>query len=377
MIGELTGALAELGAHWEFQVSATTLPYEIASMVERQRPDVIFAELSAVAGSALEWMSIVRSGNDVPLVIAVHKTTEPEGMITAMRAGATEFLSSPVIPAIFETMDRIATQLEARQSTTAEPGRLLGVLAAKGGCGSTTFACHLALAIQLACSQKVLLADLDHQSPSAARIFRNAGPAQQVDAFHSVRRLNTACWPEFVSSVAPHVDMMPSRLAEGPPDAWRIDNLFRFVRRHYNWIVADLGRNLNPSNWSFLPLMEELLLVTAPDVLALYQTRSILQNLTNRGFDKTKVRLVLNRNQNAPQDFWIESIEQMFDMKVDGVLPYDVATLSAMPRDTFKFPATSPYGRAVSKIAGKIAKPGGPDAPHSPSSFFSFRRKAA
>src|SRR5437879_162726 len=64
LIGELTGALAEMGARWEFQVSASAPPYEIAAMVERQRPDVIFVELSAVSGPPQEWISILRSGSD-------------------------------------------------------------------------------------------------------------------------------------------------------------------------------------------------------------------------------------------------------------------------------------------------------------------------
>ena len=112
LIGELSGALAEIGAKWEFLVSASAPPYEIAAMVERQKPDVVLVELSAVSGPPLDWMNIVRSGSELPLVIAVHIDTEPAGMITAMRAGATEFLSSPVRPAVFETMDRIATHVQ-------------------------------------------------------------------------------------------------------------------------------------------------------------------------------------------------------------------------------------------------------------------------
>jgi len=378
LIGELTGALAEIGAKWEFQVSASAPPYEIAALVERQKPDVVLVELASVSGSALEWINIVRSGSELPLVIAVHIDTEPAGMISAMRAGASEFLSSPVRPAVFETMDRIATQLEARQTTSGEPGKFLGVLGAKGGCGATTFACHLAVAMQMICPEaRILLADLDHQAPSAHRVLRVAAITEGIDAFHSVRRLNSACWQEFVSPINSRIDMLSASLASGPPETWRIDNLFRFVRRHYGWIVADLGRHLNPSNWSFLPSVEELFLVTAPDVLALYQTRSVLQTLTSRGFDKAKVRLILNRNQNAPQDFWIESIEQMFDLKVAAVLPYDKDTLAGMSRERFDFPAASGYGRAVSKIARRIVKPNGPDSSGSPSSFLSFRRKAA
>lgn len=368
LVAEISGALSEMNAQWEFHVAASAPAFEIAGLIQRQRPDVIFVELAAVEGSPVEWINIIRPSSEIPLVVALHSNAEPAGMIAAMRAGASEFVSSPVRPGIFETMDRVGTQLEARQTTTAAPGRMLGVLSAKGGCGATTLACHLAVAMQMATGTgRVLLADLDHQSPGVDRVYRSQVRAGVTEAFDSVRRLNSACWPEFVTPVTGSVDLLSAaRGTAGPeaglPEPWRIENLFRFVRRHYSWILADLGRQVNPSNWAFLPNIEDLLLVTAPDVPALYQTRSVLQALAYRGFKKSRVHLVLNRNQKVPQDFWIESIEQMFDMKVLAVLPYDMGTLGKMPRHGFEFPATSAYGRSVSKLAGLMLKSAGAEA---------------
>ena len=108
--------------------------------------------------------------------------------------------------------------------------------------------------------------------------------------------------------------------------------------------------------------IDELFIVTAPDVLALYQTRSVLQTLSNRGFDKSRVKIILNRNLSSPQDFWVESIQQMFEMSVFGVIPNDEAALDKLPRDRFEFPADTPFGRAIAKIAARIMRPAGPPA---------------
>jgi pilus assembly protein CpaE len=156
------------------------------------------------------------------------------------------------------------------------------------------------------------------------------------------------------SDAAPASDM-----AAGLPEPWRVESLFRFISRQYNWVLVDLGRHLNPSNWALLQNIEELIIVTAPDVLALYQTRSILQTLSNRGFDKSRVRIVLNRNLSSPQDFWVESIEQMFEMSVFGVIPNDDGAFEKLPRDRFEFPAETPFGRAVTKIAARLSGTGG------------------
>lgn len=95
-------------------------------------------------------------------------------------------------------------------------------------------------------------------------------------------------------------------------------------------------------------------------MLALYQTRSVLQTLSNRGFDKGRVRIVLNRNLSSPQDFWVESIEQMFEMKVFAIIPQDEGMFEKLPRDRFEFPSDTPFGRALMKMAARLAAPNAP-----------------
>jgi pilus assembly protein CpaE len=292
-------------------------------------------------------------------------------MISALRAGASEFLSSPIKPSIYEAMDRIGALLESRRSAMMERGTIAGVLSAKGGCGATSFACHLGAALHLAANARagapprVLIADLDYQTPGASGVFRNDPRTHAGEAFDAVRRLSSSVWRDFVTSIPNGVDLLasPADVSTNPPavppEQWRVESLFRFVGRQYRWILVDLGRHLNPANWTLLQNVEELFVVTAPDVLALYQTRTILQTLSNRGFDKARIKIILNKNLSSPQDFWVESIEQMFEMSVFGVIPDDRANLEKLPRDRFEFPAESPFGRAIAKIAARMVRPPG------------------
>ena len=140
------------------------------------------------------------------------------------------------------------------------------------------------------------------------------------------------------------------------PEAWRIESLFRHITRAYPLSLVDLGRHLNPGTWAFLQYVDELMVVAAPDVLALYQTRYIIQTLTSRGFERGRLRLVLNMSDKAPRDFWIESIEQMFEMKLFGVIPADFKGLADSPKDELAFPADAPFGKAITRLAGRVMK---------------------
>jgi pilus assembly protein CpaE len=359
---EITQLLAAAGATKVFTFRPAVSPFEVANAVERQRPEIVFVELAKTSKTPAEWVADVRRDDDPPLIVAVHSVPDPAEMIRALRAGASEFLCPPLQPAISEAMDRIGTLLEAKHAKLTERGKTLGFLSAKGGCGATTIAGHLTAALQTAQpGVRVLLADVDVQAPGGHLVLRREPKRYLPDALEAVRRLTTNSWREFVTPGGPNVDI----LAASPdpraavPEQWRVESLFRFMSRHYNFVLADLGRHLNPSNWSYLPHMDEVVVVTAPDVLALYQTRSILQTLANRGFDKSRIRIVLNRNLTSPQDFWVESIEQMFEISVFGVIPNDYFTLEKLPADRFEFPAGTPFGTAMVKLAMRITKQNG------------------
>jgi Flp pilus assembly CpaE family ATPase len=158
--------------------------------------------------------------------------------------------------------------------------------------------------------------------------------------------------------VTPSVDLMagPETGSTTLPEPWRIESLFRHLARAYPLVLADLGRHLNPGTWAFLQHVDELLVVAAPDVLALYQTRYILQTLTGRGFERSRIHLVLNLSESTPRDFWIESIEQMFEMRLFAVIPSDRTALASQSGSGLTFPADTPFGKAVTKLARRIIR---------------------
>jgi pilus assembly protein CpaE len=356
---EISAALMEVRATCVFQIHAAAPLPDVAALIERDRPELLFVELGQTNVPPRTWMSGVQSADGLPLVAAVHTSADPEQMIGALRAGATEFLSLPMNPEIFNAMDRIARRLDGNRAAAPVQGRILGIVSSKGGCGATTVACHLGLALsQTPGAKKVLLADLDYQAPAVHRICRLKAQRRAGETFESVRRLSSSNWAEFFIPFAPGLDVMagPDPASTSAPEAWRVESLFRHLTRAYPLTLLDLGRHLNPCTWTFLQYVDELTIVAAPDVLALYQTRYILQTLTNRGFERARMRLILNYSDNTPRDFWIESVEQMFEMKLSGVFPADPATFAGMPEDRLVFPGETPFGRAVLKLVGRMEK---------------------
>jgi pilus assembly protein CpaE len=366
---EIEGALAAGNVQPVISLTASTPAFEVAHAVEQAAPDVLFVEFPRVGKTAAEWMAEVCQGSEAALVIAVHIAQEPSEMINALRAGASEFLCLPIENTLRDAVERIGAIIESRRAVWTRKGRLLGVLSAKGGCGATSVLCYLAAALNRMSlfdpekhgpgaerrrPRPVLVADLDWQAPAAHRIFKVQPQNSVNDVWQIARRLNSSIWRDCVSAVPNGPDLLaaPPPGNYKPPDEWRAESLFRFVNRQYRWVLVDLGRQLSPINWIYLQHIDDLMVVTAPDVLALYQTRAILQTLAGRGFDKHRVRIVLNQTYPAPQDFWVESIEQMFEIGVYSLLLNDPQL--PLRKDRFDGSPQSPFGRSIGKCAEKL-----------------------
>src|ERR1700689_3647474 len=83
---EITSAIASAGTTPVFELPAGSPSFEIASAVERLKPDILFVELARASKPAADWMIDVRRGELTPLIVAVHPVAEPAEMISALRA---------------------------------------------------------------------------------------------------------------------------------------------------------------------------------------------------------------------------------------------------------------------------------------------------
>jgi len=246
---EIAAALAEVRATCVFQISASAPVREVLERIERDQPDLLFVEIAATPIPAREWMGATQSADGLPIVAAVHATADPEHMIGALRAGAAEFLSLPMAPAIFPALNRIAARLASKQPAETSQGRIIGIVSAKGGCGGTTLACHLGMALAKAApDRRILVADLDYQTPAVHRVSRMAPKHRAGDTFDSVRKLSSSNWQEFFMPLAENVDVLagPDPQLSPMPEPWRIESLFRHINRVYPLALVDLGRHLTP-----------------------------------------------------------------------------------------------------------------------------------
>ncbi|MGC9972776.1 MAG: AAA family ATPase [Bryobacteraceae bacterium] len=325
--------------------------------LKRSNPDFLLID-AAPAGESLEdQVRRIKSVSPWVKVGVIHGSLDPDMILGAMRAGADEFIPSPVAEKLREALGRLAAQMERRDLANRPGGKVLGFVSAQGGCGGTTVACHLANELQGAMKQGVLLADLDLDSGLIAFLMKTATEFSVLDAIKNLHRLNESFWKGLVSNIPPSLDVIASPAGLAVSDVWNpahFHEVLRLVRTLYGMVLVDLGRTLNALTLTLLDDLDELFLVSTPSITALYQAKRFIQQALALGFPRPQLRLVLNRVPKLP-DFRPAELERSLGIPVYAELSDQPEELEEVYGSGALLPPNSALGKQFSKLAMKIA----------------------
>jgi pilus assembly protein CpaE len=188
-----------------------------------------------------------------------------------------------------------------RPSRTA--GRVIAVVGTKGGCGATTVATNLALALQAA-GQTVCLVDLDIVAGDAGAVL-GLEPTRTLadwdlddqDAARNVARVVTPWAPGLdcvLAPVSPGVGVrMPVPVVEGALNT---------LAQHYDAVVIDIPARTSPYSVRALECSHEHVLVTTPERPSLRRLRQELDVMDLLGFDPSLRTVVFNRSDRWTPD---------------------------------------------------------------------------
>jgi pilus assembly protein CpaE len=270
-------------------------------------PDVVLIDVAASTDIAFSVKKIQLACPSMCIVVT-GAGTPPATMSRAVAAGARGFLIKPYSPAdvfttigeALETARAVASQVQvqaASQPVERSRGTVVAVYSPKGGVGSTTVATNLAVALAARPKTSVALLDLDLQfgDVGSSLDLRGANSVAEVVGHEELTSdLIDETFVKHASGV--RVLLAPGDLAlvEGiDPD--NVVRLLTQLRRHFDYIVADLWSSFEDLTLGVLRAADRVLLVTTPELPSLRNVQRVLH--TTRGDlhldDKTLV--VANR----------------------------------------------------------------------------------
>jgi pilus assembly protein CpaE len=292
------------------------------------QPDIVVMEMKPGRAEFASSVRTLRKAAPRTKVIAVHSGNDPDSILSAMQAGANEFIFPPLEDTLLPALNRVV-DASVHEQRSESKGKVIGLLSAKGGCGATTLACHIAEDLRIQTNQNVLLADLDLTSGMVGFLMKVASPYSVLDAVTNLSRLDKSLWDAMATKWKPGISVLASPedfSHEHAPSADDVRKVIRFLRTQYDWIVLDLGRSFNEIASSVFQDLDQLLLISVLEVSALHGVKSIVQKFKDRGENLDKLQLVLNRTPKM-MDISADELERILGRSLYAMLPNDYPSL--------------------------------------------------
>ncbi|MEW5959011.1 MAG: response regulator [Chloroflexota bacterium] len=310
-------------------------------------------------------------------VIIMSVQAEQHYMKQAMAAGARDFQPKPFtadeliscvrrvykigLPAYrqFEVVAQLETQA-AQTATLVEQTEgdvpVIVVYSPKGGIGTSTLAVNLAIALQRAQGDVVLM-DADLQFGDIL-VHLNTRPTRtMMDLIHD-GQLDLELLPEVL---LPHNSGLKLLLAPPQPELAdaitppMIGELIKALQRNFKAVVIDTHSKLDDRTIAVLDEADFILTLTAPELPAIKSAKQFLELAQVLEFDPKRLGIVINR-ANQPGGIPPAKIQQILKLEHAYEVAYDPRMSLAINKGvalTLQDP-TAPSAQAIIQLANEV-----------------------
>jgi pilus assembly protein CpaE len=266
----------------ELEIAATLRdPQELRGALPRQDVDAVIVHDRLGAVPLIEVVREVTVAQpDLGLVMVVSEGA-PELLRSGMQAGARDVIAQPVGLEQLETSILAAaswTHAVRRRAARDAQGELTGVgrvvtvVGAKGGVGTTTIATHLALAARELGEASVCLVEYDLQAGDLRAFLDLPYRRSVVDLVAVSDELSSRSLQE---SLYTHPTGM--RVLLGPQDGEQAEevkasaarNILTAIRTREDLTIVDAGATLSEASIIAAEMADTVLIVSTPDVISL------------------------------------------------------------------------------------------------------------
>lgn len=330
-------------------------------------PGLVVLELEGNAPAGLERTARLVDQGRAAEVFVTAKVKDPDLIIAAMRAGASEFLPWPVDPAeLAAAQDRFCArrgQARAPQPPAGDAqGRVVHVLGVKGGVGASTLAVNLAVQARLAGpARPVALVDAALPVGEVPLFLDLDYTYTWAEAVRDASRLDATFMEGLMVRHASGLDVLcaPDRAEDAPAlDAEGLTAALDLLRRMYSLVVVDGSPYLDALSLAAVRAADEILLVTELSLPGLAVVKRLLESLGSlEDAPASKARLVVTRHQSRGGIDPAEA-EKLLGVPVFWKIPNDYpGTLEAINQGAPLCQASpkSPVARSIADLAGRYA----------------------
>ncbi len=263
-----------------------------------QGKSILLADLSAYKQQKLELILKVTKECQSCKVLALSDNPSVDLIIEIMRAGAKEFVPIPIIKSeFFESVNKLLSEFNETKKTNN--CKIISVFSNKGGIGKTSLATNLALELSKITKENIALIDLNFQMGDITT-FLDLKPSFNISyMLENLDKINET----FLLSTLERYKKTSLYVLADPPYFKQADNiqprqitkLFNTLKETFSYIIVDAEASFEGKNIAALDNSDLVLLVSVANLPALRNTQRCLELFEKLGYDKEKVKIIINR----------------------------------------------------------------------------------
>lgn len=257
-------------------------------------PNVVVIESGGERGELIKHLEVLAEFCDAGTkVVVIGRVNDIVLYRDLIGRGVSDYLVMP-----FTVLDFVRAISHLYTHAKAEPvGRLIAVTGAKGGVGASTLAHNIAWSISRTLDLPTVIADLDLPFGTAGLDFNQDPPQGIAEAVFAPDRLDSNLLDRLLSKCTDKLSLLaaPATLERAYDfGETAFDALFDLLRALVPCVVLDVPHEW--SAWSRRALIgaDEVVVVAAPDLANLRNTKNLLDVLRVARPNDVKPKLVLN-----------------------------------------------------------------------------------
>jgi pilus assembly protein CpaE len=269
-----------------------------------------------------------RLRNAVPsTLLAVGPTNDAKLVLRVLRQGADAYLDQNELEGEFTAS---LARLKARRTSDARNGRIVGVLGASGGSGTSSLAANLAVLLAKWYGE-VALVDT-HTAVSDLAVLLDLKPAHHLgDLCRNVARLDQNMFQQSLVRHPGGVQLLaaPGTFDEAalvtPPG---VREVLALARGLFPFVMLDLDQALRPEHVAAVLQTDFLLVVLRLDIASLRNARRTLDHLQQLGVANDRICVVANR-YGQPKELPLRKVEQALGIAIADRIADDPAAMNS------------------------------------------------
>jgi pilus assembly protein CpaE len=360
--------------------------YEFFPDVIRQsHPDVAVVSLDADHAKALQLISQMAAEFAGIPILAISARGDGQSILQALRSGAKEFLTMPVV--IEELLTALQRLRQSRGVAEGGPSNgaqktesmVIAVLGTRGGVGCTSLAVNLGCTLAQEKDHTVALIDLDLALGDSDVALDLMPDYTLADVAMNIDRLDMQFLRRSLSKHATGLSLLPHPVQMEDTGLIQPEHLQRVIgllRASYTHLLVDLSKSLTLTDLTALRMADVILLVAQLDLSSLRNVVRMMLTLGAEDGLTDKVKVVLNRIGSEAGDISLKKAEETIGKPIYWQVPNDTKVMMGARNagePLLQFAPKSKLHQSIVGLAEALSGKNGQVEVRKRSAFFSFK----